>query len=211
LYKNLFVVCLFIILLQGCKKDLKKPKSLTQRNDSLYYFFDSANNDSLSYEKRQYYNRKAISIIATDRNDSMNRINYFKIANRYFNMNAMDDYKLTTELIVQKSEQAKDSISLAKAYSYLGDYYGGKFISDSAYGFYFKAEKIYKALKDDSKTARALLNKSVLQFNEKDYIGSEKSVFDALKYLRKTDNYQLTYEANNLLGVIYNELTEYDK
>jgi len=123
----------------------------------------------------------------------------------------MEDYKKTTAVIVLNSEKAKDSVSLAKAFSYLGDYYGSKFESEQAYKNYFYAGKIYAKLKDDSKFAKTLLNKSVIQFNEKDFVGSEKSAIDALKILKQTNSDELTYEANNLLGVIYHELSEFKK
>lgn len=195
----------------ACKKNQIKDNSLDQKKDSLFFFFEAANSDSLSYEQRQLYSKKAVVLISKQKNDSLNRVNYFKIANRYFNMNAMDDYKSTTLLIIQNSEKAEDTLSLAKAYSYLGDYYGNKFISDSAYLFYFKAEKLYLKLKDDSKVAQINLNKAVLQFNEKDYIGSEKSAFKCLTFLRKTNNDELFYEAYNILGIIYNDLNEFNK
>ena len=187
-----------------------KKTIASQKVDSLTYFFEKTNNDNVPHEKRQLYTKKAITIISAEKNDSMNRVNYFKVANRYFNMNAMDNYKKITEIIILNSKKAKDSFSLAKAYSYLGDYYGSKFESEQAYQNYFYAENIYIKLKDKVKIAKTLLNKSILQFNEKDFIGSEKSAYDALKILKKTNNDALTYEANNLLGIIYHELSEVD-
>lgn len=179
-------------------------------NDTLAFYFDKANDERLDLKTRHLAADTIKKIISSHSNDSLNRKNYFKLANRYFNMNAMDDYRITTELILKKSLQAKDSVSLAKAYSYLGDYYGSKFESEQAYQNYYAAEKIYIKLKDEDKVAKTLLNKSVLQFNEKDFIGSEKSAIEALKILKKTNNDALTYEANNLLGVIYHELSEFD-
>ncbi|WP_298155057.1 tetratricopeptide repeat protein [Flavobacterium sp.] len=123
----------------------------------------------------------------------------------------MDEYKKVTQIVVRKSIDAHDSLSIGKAYSYLGDYYGSKFISDSAYTFYSMAERIYLRLKENTKIAKTILNKSILQLNEKDYVGSEKSAFEALKFLKKTNDDELIYEANNILGIIYNELNEYEK
>ncbi len=207
--KNLYFFFILLFILSSCENTIKKPIA-SQKADSLVYFFEKTNDDSVPYEKRQLYIKKAVAIIAAEKNDSMNRVNYFKIANRYFNMNAMEDYKKITELIISNSKQAKDSVSLAKAYSYLGDYYGSTFESEQAYQNYYNAGKIYAKLKDDSKFAKTLLNKSVLQFNEKDFVGSEKSAIDALKILKKINNDILIYEANNLLGVINLELSEFD-
>ena len=208
--KTFYFFFLIIILFFVSCKDNNSVSLEKINNDSLKFYFDKANDERLDFKSRHNAADSIKKIISIQPNDSLNRKNYFKLANRYFNMNAMDDYKKTTEIIISNSKKAKDSVSLAKAYSYLGDYYGSKFESEQAYKNYYYAEKIYLKLKDDAKVAKTLLNKSVLQFNEKDFIGSEKSAIDALKILKTSNNDALTYEANNLLGVIYHELSEFE-
>lgn len=206
-----FLLILFIpIIIYSCIDDESQLKQNINA-DSLSFYFEKANDESLDFKNRHSSADTILAVISKQNNDSLNRKNYFKLANRYFNMNAMDDYKKTTEIIISNSKKAKDSISLAKAYSYLGDYYGSKFESEQAYQNYFNAEKIYEKLKDNPKIAKTLLNKSIIQFNEKDFVGSEKSAIKALAILKRTNNDELTYEANNVLGVIYHELSEFDK
>jgi signal transduction histidine kinase len=180
-------------------------------NESLDFYFEKANDESLDYQSRHAAADSIIKILALQKNDSLNRKDYLKLANRYFNMNAMDDYRETTKTLIANAQQSKDSARLARGFSYLGDYYGSKFESELAYQNYFYAEKIYIKLQDDANIAKTLLNKSVIQFNEKDFVGSEKSAISALAILRKTNNDDLTYEANNILGVIYHELSEFDR
>ena len=207
--KFFFLFFVSLIVFSCIDDDAQLTENVTA--DSLLFYFEKANDESLDYQNRHSSADTILAVISKQTNDSLNRKNYFKLANRYFNMNAMDDYKKTTEIIVLNSKKAKDSISLAKAYSYLGDYYGSKFESEQAYKNYFYAEKIYEKLKDEAKIAKTLLNKSVIQFNEKDYVGSEKSAIKALKILKKTNSDELNYEANNVLGVIYHELSEFEK
>ena len=179
------------------------------KSDSLSYFFDMANNDSIVLEKRKTYNRKAIIIFSKRKNDSLRRAYYFKVANRYYNMGEMEDYKRTSFLLVKNSIQAKDTTSLIKAYGYISDYYVAKNISDSAYIYNFELQKLYTLLKDDVNIARCLLNKAILQHNESDFLGCERTVFTMLKTLRNTSNYEMRYEAYNYLGIVYAELAEY--
>ncbi|AWI24927.1 sensor histidine kinase [Flavobacterium pallidum] len=181
------------------------------QKDSLNYFFEAANNDSLTPSVRKLYTKKALDIISQGSNDSMRRVNYFKVANRYFNINDLENYKKICEKVKIASEKAKDSNSIAKAYSYLADYYAAKFNSEKAYRYYFNAQKIYINLGKTTKAAKCLLNKSVLQFNEKDYVGSEKSAFEALKYIKTTNETDLLYDSYNLLGILANELNEFSK
>ena len=168
-----------------------------------------ANNDSITLEKRKWYTKKAVIVISKKNNDSLRRVNYFKVANRYYNMNEMEDYKKTSFLLIKNSIEARDTISLLKSYGYVSDYYISKNISDSAYIYNFELQKLYTLLKDDVNVAKCLLNKAILQHNEGDFLGCERTVFTALKRLRTTNNYEMRYEAYNYLGIVYAELAEY--
>lgn len=203
------VPTLILFLVVACD-NAPKQKDNPASNDSLSYYFARANNDTIGYKERVAANKKAVALLANQKNDSMLRVNYFKVANRYYNMEDLDQYKNTSFFIVKKATEAKDSVSLAKVYGYLSDYYRQRSMPDSAYYYNLQAEKMYKLLNDKSKTASAILRKSELQFNEKDYIASEKSAFEALKYLRGTNNKDLIYQAYDILGRIYNELKEFD-
>ena len=74
--------------------------------DSLLFYFEKANDESLDYQNRHSSADTILAVISKQPNDSLNRKNYFKLANRYFNMNAMDDYKKTTEIIISNSKKA---------------------------------------------------------------------------------------------------------
>ena len=190
--------------------DKEKAKLNIKRNDSLNVFLKLAYDTKNTLELRKICNEKAINIISRERNDSLNRHYYFEVANRYYNIGEIEKYKKISLKLIENSKISNDSLSLAKSYTYLGDYYGLKFISDSAYLYYFKAEKIYILLKDNQKIAKTLINKAIFELNEKDYVGSEKSIFKALKLL-SVNNEKLKYQSYNLLGIIYNELSEFDK
>ncbi|OYU82334.1 MAG: sensor histidine kinase [Flavobacterium sp. BFFFF1] len=143
------------------------------------------------------------------RNDSVCRRYYVRIANRYFNMNAMADYRYVNQVIIRKSKLANDTLGLANAYTYMADYYARKNIQDSVYEYNFKAEKLFRAVRDNARLATTLLNRAVLQHNKSDFLSCERTVFDLLRTLRHIDNVGMKYEANNLLGIVYGELEEY--
>ena len=209
--KRLFSIGCLLFLLNGCEKEVAQDPVDAAKADSLAYFFERANLDSLPVSERRLYAQKAISIISQDKNDSMNRVNYFKVANRYWNMNALEDYKKTTLLVVEKAKQGKDDASLAKGYKYLGDYYRNKYIPDSSYYYYFEAEKLYRILEYNSEIARVLLDKAALQFTYSDYVGSEKSLFQALKISKTVNEDFLLFEIHNSIYCIFIKFKEYDK
>lgn len=209
---NYLILSFLLIVFSGCTKKTEANKNLRLSEDSLGSYLSLANEINLPFKYRQQYNRKAFAIIIDQKDDSINKVNLFKVANRYYNMNDWKSYIETTKLILEKSQNSSDSVHMAKAYSYLGDYYRSQSKSDSAFMNYFKAEKVYLKIKDRYNLAKTFLDKANLQYNEGDYFESEINVFKALRILKqeKNVNDQL-YDCYNLLGILYNEQEEFDK
>ncbi|WP_343626264.1 tetratricopeptide repeat-containing sensor histidine kinase [Flavobacterium lindanitolerans] len=198
------------LLLLGCSK--KKIKfSEKSISDTLATYLALANEDTIPYENRLSYNKKAFAILINQDNDSLNRVNLFKVANRYFNMNNFDEYQKTARIIIEKAKSGKDTLSIAKGYSYLGDYYMNSPRRDSAYSYYSKAEKLYQKLNDKIGLGGIYINIATVQGYENDFLGSELSAIKALNVLRDTKEKYKVYEAYNLLGIISNELKDYEK
>jgi len=214
LKRHLHILLFLLLVLFGCISKNKKEKdlSLNSSEDSLSIYFSLANDVSLPFRDRQNYNQKAFGIIKNQKDDSIKKVNLFKIANRYYNMNDWPSFQKVSKLILEKSKNDKDSINIAKAYTYLGDYYQSQTISDSAFLNYFRAEKIYLKTNDDFNLAKTYITKADLQLNEGDFFESEITVFKALKILKgKKDLSNDIYDSYNLLGIIYNEREEYEK
>jgi len=179
--------------------------------DSLSTYLSLANDVHLPVQFKQKYNRKALEIIMSQKDDSINKVKLFKVANRFYNMNDWKNYLVISNLILERSKKSHDTVHLAKAYTYLGDYYGVKGISDRAYLNYYKAEKLYTKLNDNYNLAKTLFNKANLQYNESDYFNCEIIVFKVLRAIKGEKNKDLQYESYNLLGILYNDREEYSK
>ncbi len=195
----------------GCTQKRTNDNLIHISNDSLPAYFDLANDFNLPRQKRLEYIYKANNIVIHQDNDSLNRINLFKVANRYYNVGDWKEYSKTVNLVLNNSKRVGDTISLAKAYGYLGDYYLQKSVSDSAFLYYYKAEKMYAKLNDKYQLAKTLINKAELLFRVGDLIGSEKEVFKVLRIIKnKKNTKEIFYDAYNLLGLVYNGLDEYE-
>ncbi|WP_294959511.1 tetratricopeptide repeat-containing sensor histidine kinase [uncultured Flavobacterium sp.] len=206
------IVLLLFLILFGCTKKDNLYKNSNSSKDSLSIYLSQANDINRPYALKQQDAKKALSIILTEKDDSLNKVNLFKVANRYFNMNDLESYGRISKLVITRSINSNDSINLAKAYTYLGDYYSRKSISDSAFLVYFKAEKMYKQINDKNNLAKTYLSKADLQFKESDLFESEITIFKALKILKDQKNVSdLLYQSYNLLGILYNEREEYNK
>jgi signal transduction histidine kinase len=206
-----YIVLLLLITFIGCTKKNSQSPTTTSSEDSLSSYLTKANDFGSSTKKRQEYIQKAFTIIINQENDSLQRVNLFRIANRYYNLNDWNKYRDIAQIALEKSLNSNDTVSTAKAFSYLGDYYGSQGISDSAFLYYFKAEKIYIQRNDNLNLAKSRLNKAMLQYNESDFLGSEISALKALRVLKGEKANDIVFELYNLLGTVYNELGEYDK
>ena len=207
-YFNLFVLFVFLVL--GCTQKKTVPKTISSSQDSLGVYFSSANNFDLPPLEREKNIEKALEIILPQQNDSIHRVNLFKIANRYYNLENWQKYKKTVLLVLEKAEIKQDTFSMAKGNTYLGDYYDSQAIPDSSFLYYDKAQKIYLELNDSYNLAQTILKKANLQFIQNDLFGSEKGVSKVLKIIKNTDYNDIKYDAYNLLGLIYNELEDYN-
>jgi len=209
--KKKYFILLFLSFIFSCTKKNETYQNTASSEDSLSSYLSLANDIRLPHEFKQKYNQKAFDIIINQKNDSINTVNLFKVANRYYNMNDWKNFRQTSKLILERTQDKNDTVNIAKAYTYLGDYYDAKAISDSAFIYYFKAEKLYRKLNDSYNLSNILLSKANLQYSERDYFNSEISVFKALRVLKGENANNVVYECYNLLGVLYNEREEYSK
>lgn len=208
---KLLYILLIIILSFGCTQKKSDKNNFNPSIDSLSFFLEKANDYDLEVPKRKLYTKKAFELVMNQENDSIHRVNLFRVANRYFNMDNWIEYKKVVDIALNKAILAKDSLSTAKGYSYLGDYYRTKGISETAYLNYFKAEKIYLNLHDNINSAKSRLNKALLQYYESDLTGAELSVFIAIRALNGQKEDIILYDSYNLLGILYTELEDFTK
>ena len=111
---SFYSILLFVFLACSCTQKKTEPKTISRSNNSLEAYFSSANNFDLPPRQREKYIEKALEIIIPQENDSMHRVNLFKIANRYYNLENWQKYKQTVRLVLQKAEKKRDAFSMAK-------------------------------------------------------------------------------------------------
>jgi len=210
LKKQTYLFFILSFLLFGCS-DKKKNFSGSQNSDSLDIYLAKANEDTVDIENRIDYNNKALTILTSQENDSLNRENLFLVANRFYNMSRLEEYLKVTKIIYKNSIAVNDNQNIAKTYSYLGDYYINTPKKDSAFYYYTNAEKIYKKLNDKNNLGVTYVNMAIVQNYVSDFSGSEHSAVLALDALRGTDVKIKIYEAYNILGVTSYGLKNYEK
>ncbi|PRZ21591.1 tetratricopeptide repeat-containing sensor histidine kinase [Flavobacterium granuli] len=144
-------------------------------------------------------------------NDSINRNLFFKVANKYYDLNQYDNYLFVTKKVLELAIKKKDTVHIAKSLYYLGDYFEEKTVLDSAFYYYAKSEKLYKSIKDTSNTGKTALYKAGILYDAGNFTESEIELVAALRLLNKTNNTRLIYESYNLMALSLKEINNHKK
>lgn len=209
--KTKYFIIIFVLFIFSCKD--KNGSKITGKiaEDSLSVYFSIANTQALLVKSRIEGNTKALEILKHQRNDSINREKLFEVANNYFNFRDWNSFRNTSSLILNNAAQVGDTINIAKAYRYKAEYYKAINIKDSAFYFYLKAEKIYTRLNDKESLGRIFLKKGIIQFYANDYLGADISTSQAYNLLRNSSDKEIVYQAISMIGIIANEMKDYNK
>lgn len=138
-----------------------------------------------------------------------NRVFLFDLSSEYYYLNSYQKSIAVCNKALQISRGAKDTISIARAYSYIGDCYEVSH-KDSAYFYYQKAERIYRLLNKKNKIGKMLFNKAYILFFEGSYLESEIELSKSLQYFKDGLNPEMLFSAYNLMGCNFEKLEEFD-
>lgn len=209
--KRFFFISILLLFVYSCKEFSNKPHNRDTLQDSIRFYIGKANDFTKSDDEVVGYLDKASSFIKSHERDSIYFINKFHVAFIYDNVGKSDQFKKIMLEVVEEATKENDSINLARAYSYIGEYYSGRMVMDSAIMNFQHAEKIYFKLKDNLGIGRMHVKMASAKYKVRDYLGSEKSAVTALTYIRLEKNKLLEYQANNILGITCIEIKDFDK
>ena len=197
----------FFFLLTACQENAntllwKKEVSVTLMSKKFSQLEDSQKEKTLDliYKKLLMHG-----------NDSVNRIVFFDVADKYYEINNYVKYKKVTEKVLEMAILEHDTIHIAKSLYYLGDYYDQKSKLDSAFSYYSKSEKLYKKLQDSLNIGKLILHKAGILLDAGNFTESEIEAVTALKIFPKTNSTRLIYECYNVIGISLKELNNYKK
>ncbi|VXB81940.1 conserved hypothetical protein [Flavobacterium sp. 9AF] len=208
--KYIFYFLIALFLLNCSKKDQEKIDFDIQ-NQKINNYLSLAQKETISKEMRIRFGDLAYEIIKNQKNDSITRRNYFKVANRYFPLYELEKYKKVTNEVLMLGKASNDSATIGKAMYYLGDYFFENARNDSAYWYYNNAEKIYNKIDDKENLANTILHKAYVLRFEKDFLGSETATIKALDISEKISDKLLIYQCYGNLGISLAGLGNYEK
>lgn len=199
---RLFFIYASVLIIFSCKK-----QEIININSSL--FQNEIYKKSSSFQKIKYLDSLVINS-TQNKNDSLYRKFLFDLSDEYYYNNENNKSNAITQRVLKLSLNAKDTLSITKAYSYIGDYHQISH-KDSAYYYYQKAEKLNRLLNRNYQIGKMLFKKAYILFFEGNYIESEAQVANALLYLKNENDAEMLYAAYSLLGLNFEKLEEYEE
>lgn len=128
----------------------------------------------------------------------------------YVNSGDFNNYGSFSHKTLKLANKLKDTSVLAITNFHLGYYHDYELRNDSAYYYYYNARKLFSALNDTENEVSTLVNMTVIQRVEKDYVGCEKNAIEAIRLLQKLPetNYNLDsqWSLNNTLALVSEQL-----
>jgi len=200
---------LFIILFCGCTKNNNLADSEETSSDSTSYYFNLSKKDN-NTKKKKFYLNKAYKSILKRNNTLENRNKLAEITIDFYNYDLNDFYK-SSELLQKKSISKKDSINLANAFRCKAAYFKEINSLDSSFYYYLKSERVFPNQKDQLTLGNILFNKGIIQWQVGDFLGAEFSLTKAYSIFKDSEKKDKVYGILNQLGLVYNELEEYEK
>lgn len=168
-------------------------------------------NDNLDSTERKRILDKAYQDLPHLHGDSLKKKVLLNISLEYLKSRDSIGFRTTNYEAQQIAIAMGDSTSLAKTYWDFSVFYLRYEAKDSAYYYFNKAKNIHSSLGNQRQAGLLLLNMAIIQKNIRDYTGSEVNTIKAISLLKLLEEYPYLYRAYNNLGILYQELEEYDK
>ncbi|WP_053991629.1 tetratricopeptide repeat protein [Mangrovimonas sp. TPBH4] len=205
----ILVLCSIVILTCAKEKGIEGKGDQIIRNDILSLF---STYKASKQDKEQKLELLNLAFEKTKQlEDDLTKEYYFRKLS-YFSRNENDSllfYSVNKEA-VNLAEKLKDTGSLAWVHLSKGLYFDDREIYDSAYYHYYQAKKTYKQLNDNFNAGSMLYNMAYIQGRLKDYAGAENNLFQSLNLVKNNSDPLPEFRCYNLLGIIYENIGEYE-
>ena len=153
------------------------------------------------YKKTKQVNlpEKAFLLAEKIKGDSLLKSTYVNFGMRsYFNKDYAN-LNLSQKKLHQFYFKTKDTAALAKGHYYKALLFKKDYVVDSSFYYFNSSKNLSVQLKDSLEATRRLLSMAALQYNERDYLGSESTIIEGLRYVEPLNELFFT-------GLLYERL-----
>lgn len=170
---------------------------------------------NLDLETRLMYARNASKLSEETKIDTTILQSNINLSFRYLDLDLGNLYKNINLKNLKLAKKLNDSLAIADANYGLGYQYAKEAITDSAYYYYYNAEKLFNALGDIQSESEILLNIASIQETNRDYTGSEETAIRAISLVETLpiddNNLDTLWSLYNLLGIISERFEQRDQ
>ena len=203
----------YILILLGsifffsCSEKTKKPSTSA---DLISTYLKEGKYEENSFEIRAKNLERAYESLVSNP-DSVNVNLLYDVANESFTIRDISNFGKVSRFLLSYAIAKKDTVEVAKSYTYLAEYYKINSQTDSAFYAYLQAEKLYKSLGDSYNLGKVYLKKGTVHFHENDYLSADISISQAYNLLRRTNDSENLYKVTSMMGVLATEMKEYSR
>ncbi len=187
----------------------KKINNITK--DSIDTWIRNSKKTSLNLIKRRALLNKAYKKVNKLDNDTYKSKTLSSIAYRYYSLKDTTTFKRINIETIQLATQLKDTFTIADSHWSYAYFYNNNENYKEAYYHYNLAYLNFKKLNMNYETARMIYAMGYIKGLYRDYAESEILTLKAIKQFKKLKNYKWLYITYNHLGLLQNDIKEYDR
>ncbi|MBI6121401.1 tetratricopeptide repeat protein [Salegentibacter sp. F60176] len=203
------IFCLLILVLSSaCRNKMQDKLDMGIENDSAYYFFERAINEEKISAKIQNLNQ-SLSKLHNKKDSLYPLLLDYKI---YYH-NRLEDFDSAlffADSLERLATFRKDTNWIALAFYRKAVIHRYLDNQEAVFKNAFESRKHYLQIGDSTKAARRSLEMAIAQSRMQDYIGSQESATEALRYLNEVKDPQYLSSAHNIIAITYNNQGFYD-
>ncbi|MCA0931577.1 sensor histidine kinase [Lutimonas saemankumensis] len=163
-----------------------------------------------SYLERVDIIKEAFQKIYEVESDSLKVVYLFKVSDLFLRNKSIENFRNSSIEMLKIAIKIEDSLKIADYYWNMGTYFSLKEELDSSYISFNQARLIFKQNNHSFYKAKMEYNIAYVLRRTKNYIESEKFAFQAINSLKGLDKKLLLYRCYNHLGLLYNDLNNYE-
>lgn len=166
---------------------------------------------SYSPEEKQEFLKAAYALTLQEARDSVTLGHWSTLCFQAYKLQDSASFFAIGQQAYDLAVSLKDTLKIADMHWNYGAYHLRALSYDSAYVHYQKAHKLFKTTDASFLAARMLYNMAFILSRLRDYTGTEVYLFQAIEIFKPLEKHRQLYQCYNLLGVVYEELEDYDR
>ncbi|MDB9954580.1 ATP-binding protein [Flavobacteriaceae bacterium] len=191
-------------------KTAGSPLSLS-KNDSVTSWIQASKNTSYALQERKQFLIKAYHIVKASQIDTTQARKLTTIAFRNLRLGDTTLFKKRTNEALALATQLNDSFAIGDGHWNYASYYNQVQVFDSAYHHFDTANKYFDKSGYIYESAKMQYGMAFIKGRFKDYSGSEVLTFMAIKKFKQIKDYKSLYSCYDHLGILQNDIQEFDK